>query len=124
MNKTKDDSAAELWRGRIEAQRTGELSVRAYCSANGLHEHQFYWWRRQLGLSPAVRRVRRAPTPDALRFAEVIMANGGTSIVAEPIRLRLSHGRELILPMSMPVQHVAMLVRAIEGLPAVDGVAS
>jgi hypothetical protein len=34
--------------------------------------------------------------------------------IVEPLRLRFSGGRELILPASMPIEQVARLVHAIE----------
>jgi len=112
---------ADVWRERIEAQRGSGLSVRGWCKANAVQEHGFYCWRLKLGLSPARGRRTKA---DAVRFAEVIVAPLATSpgveppvaSVVEPIRLRLSRERELILPMSMPVEQIASLVRAIEAV--------
>jgi hypothetical protein len=109
---TKDRSTAEVWRERIEAHRGSGLSVRAWCRANDFHEHSFYWWRLKLGLSAGGRR-RQIAKVDPVGFAEVVVAPTATS-TCEPIRLRLSRDRELILPASMPIDHVAALVRAIE----------
>lgn len=111
---TRDRATADVWRERIEAHQASGLSVRAWCKANDVHEHGFYWWRSRLGLSPATRRRRRGARADAVRFAEVVVARVATSTGAEPMRLRLVGERELILPVSMPVEQVAMLVRAIE----------
>jgi hypothetical protein len=112
MNTTKDRSTADVWRGRIEAHRGSGLSVRAWCRANDVHEHSFYWWRLKLGLSPGGRR-RRGVSQNVVRFAEVVVAPIATS-TCEPIRLRLAGERELILPVSMSIEHVAALVRALE----------
>lgn len=49
-----------------------------------------------------------------MRFTEVIVTPVAGSTCAEPIRLRLARERELILPMSMSIEQVAALVRAIE----------
>lgn len=109
-----DRVTADVWRERIEAHRASGLSVRAWCKANDVHEHGFYWWRSRLGLSPATGRRRRGVKANVVSFAEVVVAPVTASTGAEPIRLRLAGERELILPMSMPVERVAMLVRAIE----------
>lgn len=111
---TKDRAAADVWRERIEAHRASGLSVRAWCKANDVHEHGFYWWRSRLGLSPASGRRRRGAKVDAVSFAEVVVAPVTASTGAEPIRLRLAGERELILPASMTVERIAALVRAIE----------
>lgn len=111
------NGTAEAWRERIVAHRASNQSIRAWCRQNDCHEHAFYWWRGRLGLSPksATKRPGRHPArphPQAgPRFAEVVV--DGTA--SDSIRLRLSGGRELVLPASMPVEHVAKLVRAIEG---------
>ena len=104
--------AAEGWRERIGAQQASGLSIRAWCKANGCHEHSYYWWRTRLGLQPKRRRLPAGETPgNRILFTEVV-----TNPVAEPIRLRLGSDRELLLPASLPVEQIAKLVRAIEGL--------
>jgi hypothetical protein len=108
---------AEAWRRRIDNQRTSGQSVRAWCEANDAQEGSFYWWRARLGLSPGKRRLRRLlrpaeakPTP--LAFAQVLVHPS----TAEPLRLRLAGERELILPVSMPIEQVAKLIHAIEAV--------
>lgn len=107
------DDRAEDWRRRIEAQRAGGLTVRAWCQANGVREHAFYWWRARLGLSPAVRGAAGTPRAkgNAAGLSRVVVA---ASPLAEGPRLRLGGGRELILPASMPVGRVAELLVALE----------
>jgi hypothetical protein len=107
------NGTADAWRERIASQQASGQSIRAWCGENNHHEHAFYWWRSRLGLSPrsAARRQQRRPVR-SLKFAEVVVAHAG----AEPMRLRLSNGRELVLPASMPVAQLAQLVRAIEGM--------
>ena len=114
---------ADAWRRRIDDQRAGGQSVRAWCKTNDTHEHSFYWWRTRLGLSPGQRPLpvpRKAKTtPPA--FARVILngtqpaaAEPPVESVAEPLRLCFAGGRELILPASMPLERVAGLVHLIE----------
>ena len=103
---------AQAWRERVMAHQASGQSIRGWCLANNHHEHAFYWWRRRLGLSSKseTKRQQRRHPAKPLAFAEVVV--GGAA--PEPMRLRLAGGRELHLPASMPVEHVAKLVRAIE----------
>lgn len=115
-----DTKTAAVWRGRVEAQRRSGLSAAAWCQANGVQVPSFYGWRTRLGLMPV-----RSPAPERpMGFAEVVVGPPRTeptpaSFTAlgtvEPIRVRLHGGRELLLPMAMPLADVATLVRAIEG---------
>ena len=109
---------ADAWRQRIDDQRASGQSIRAWCKANDTQECSFYWWRARLGLSPRKRRLGRPlrlaaakPTPPA--FAQVVVHPP----TAEPLRLRFTGQRELILPASMPLEQVAKLIHAIEGTP-------
>jgi hypothetical protein len=123
-------ATAEVWRERIATQQTGGQSIRALCKQNGWHEHAFYWWRSKLGLSPVsvIRRGRRPKMPAG--FAEVVvdrpvaavsLAKPLTASAAEPLRLCLLGGRELVLPASMSDQRVAALVCLIEGRGSILG---
>lgn len=38
----------QVWRGHIERQAAGRLSIRAYCAQHGVSEPSFYAWRREL----------------------------------------------------------------------------
>jgi hypothetical protein len=106
-------NAADSWRDRLAAQKASGQSIRAWCKASGCHEHSFYWWRARLKLQPSGNHQRRrADSINPITFAEIVGSHP-----AEPIRLRLSEQRELLLPASMAVDQVAKLVRAIEGLP-------
>jgi hypothetical protein len=109
---------ADSWRERITVQRASGQSIRAWCRQNGLPEHAYYWWRCRLGLSPA--RKRRSRQARDLGFAQVVV--GRAAVVeppvwsgVEPIVLRFSGGRELVLPGSMPVGQIAGLIRELEG---------
>ena len=108
--------AAEVWRERVLAQQASGQSVRGWCRANNCPEHGFYWWRASLGLSPvsARKRRRRVRKAASVGFARVLVEPPAAGVVAEPLRLTLIGGRELTLPASMPVEHVARLLRAIE----------
>jgi hypothetical protein len=119
----KTSPTAELWRERILAQQASGQSVRGWCRANDCPEHGFYWWRAKLGLSPASKRKRGRRKPASVAFARVAV-EPPAPVAAEPMRLTLAGGRELALPASMPVEHIARLLRAIEGKPsAIEGAA-
>lgn len=107
---------AEAWREHILAQQASGQSVCGWCRANNCPEPGFYWWRFNLGLSPASKRTRRraARKPVSVKFARVVV-EPPAPIAVEPMRLTLAGGRELALPASMPVEQVARLLRAIEG---------
>jgi hypothetical protein len=103
------NGTADAWRERITSQRASGQSIRSWCREHNHHEHAFYWWRARLGLSPKAAAKRRAA--QAIKFAEVVVNR------VEPISLRLGGGRELLIPASMPPEHIAKLVRAIEAQP-------
>jgi hypothetical protein len=111
--------SVDVWRERIEAQRASGQSIRSWCRENSHHEHAFYSWRRRLGLSPAPARKRQSRRGGGLGFAEVVVdgsvAASPVASLAEPILLRFAGGRELVLPVSMPVWQIAGLVRELEG---------
>ena len=113
--------SAGVWRERIEAQCASGQSIRAWCRENSHHEHAFYSWRRRLGLSPGPARKRRSRRSGGFGFAEVVVGRGGVAAspvaasLAQPILLRFAGGRELMLPMSMPVGQIAGLIRELEG---------
>jgi hypothetical protein len=110
----------ELWRERVLAQQASGQTVRGWCRANNCPEHGFYWWRANLGLSPAsARKRRRVRKAASIGFARVVV-EPLAPVVAEPLRLMLVGGRELTLPASMPVEQVARLLRAIETAGAHD----
>ena len=122
---------AENWRERIQAQQAGGLSIRAWCREHGVADHLFYWWRRRLNLSPvrSHRKKRAAKVMHGpLGFAQVMarvepgvglgvqLPMSVSTSNATAIRLRLGGSRELLLPVTMEIDQVAKLIRAIEGI--------
>jgi len=101
---------ADLWRQRIEAQRASGQSVRAWCSANGVGEQSFYWWRRRLeeNFTPS------KPSKSSLAPAGFTRVKLIEAVSAQPLVLRLAGDRELILPASMPMADLAALIGALE----------
>src|SRR6516165_5990369 len=48
MTKRYDAVKERKWRRVLERWRRSGLSIRAFCGAEGIGEHLFYWWRREL----------------------------------------------------------------------------
>ena len=114
---TSVNGKADVWRQRIEAQRASGQSIRAWCTANGTHEHSFYFWRKRLAGITECKTALAKAKPQAVESGRSAMAFARAVVgpaVFEPLRLRLPGERELILPASMPVEQVARLVHAIE----------
>jgi transposase-like protein len=113
-------TAADTWRERVVAQQGSRQSIRAWCREHGCHEHAFYWWRARLGLSPVARKRSARPmvADKPVEFTRIVVKKPllvPVANLAEPMRLALIGGRELILPASMPVEQIVGLLRAIEG---------
>jgi hypothetical protein len=111
----------EKWERMVAGQRASGQSVRAWCQAHGCAEHSFYWWRAKLARLAEQGQQRPA---GGSGFAELIVDGCGAEKRgrdhAEPMVLKLSAGRELVLPGTMPVVEVARLLGALEK-QAVDG---
>ncbi len=116
----RDPARERNWRGLLKQFAASGQSVRQFCATRRLRETAFYFWRREIQRrdrqTPAERRSGNRP-PRRLTFAQVRLQPPRPAISEEGPRLRLAGGRELLLPASMPVEHVARLVHAIEGLP-------
>ena len=56
-NKSRREETREFWEAAIRLWKDSGLSVREFCSREGLAEHSFYSWRREL--------VAEAATPEA-----------------------------------------------------------
>ena len=48
MTKRNDAVKERKWRRVVRRWRRTGLSIRAFCRAEGIGEHLFYWWRREL----------------------------------------------------------------------------
>ena len=123
MGTASRQATGNVWRERIAAQHASGLSIRAWCRDNGYGEHLFYSWRAKLGLRPhemvAGRALGAMTAPlESIPFAEVVIgapAQPPVASEAEPLCLKLAGGRELVLPASMPIEHMAKLLRLVEG---------
>ena len=113
----------EQWQALIDAQAASGQGVEPYCRQHGITTSCFYRWRRFLsGASGAAtpwagHKKRRPAGP--VGFAQVKVGEGRPAVPAsaEPMRLRLAGGRELVLAASTPAARVAELLLALEALP-------
>ena len=48
MTRRNDAVKERKWRRVVRRWRRTGLSIRAFCGAEGIGEHLFYWWRREL----------------------------------------------------------------------------
>jgi transposase len=82
-NATRDLDRELHWRTVLARWRRSELSVRAFCQAEGVSEPTFYLWRRKLDRAqpkpPAflpVHIVSEVVEPPAIPGIEIVLANG------------------------------------------------
>jgi|SRR5271155_687100 hypothetical protein len=80
----------QLWSERLERFRASGLSVVAFCKAEGICSHSFYYWKRLLAApaeAPAAPRLLPVRLQPAGAAIEVVLPTGPT--------LRLPHGCDL-----------------------------
>jgi hypothetical protein len=108
---------AGFWREVIARQRRSGDSIRAFCSANGLGEPSFYWWRRRLaGLDAKAGRGAQTPTFVPVR----LVAEPGASSAPLPAgTIELVLGGGCCIRLRGPVD-TAALATVLEVLRADD----
>lgn len=110
----RDPAREEFWREALRRQRGSGLTVRAFCAREQLAETAFHAWRRILRERDAERRQDRPAAP-APAFVPVVVREDRREPDAADIVIDLRGGRVMRLPVSTPVEHLAALIRAIEG---------
>ena len=114
----------EQWHALIEAQPSSGLGVEEYCRQLQVTTSCFYRWRRALTVTsgatpPRVAKHRRLPALQGFAAVQVLQDQEGPGLLPpEPLRLALAGGRELILPVSMPIQRLVELLVALECGPS------
>src|SRR5215510_16095532 len=87
MTKRYDGVKERKWRRVLGRWRRSGLSIRAFCGAEGIGEHLFYWWRRELAQrdkhkAAASKKVTVATKPAAFVPVRVVADQGaGIEIV-------------------------------------------
>lgn len=74
------------WRKHVSAHARSGLTARAYCQANGLSEHSFYGWRREL--SERDREAKRSSP----QFTEVVLT-GAAPANSSVLQIHLESAR-------------------------------
>ena len=96
MSRSTDPSSWERWRERLRRFESCNLTVAAYCQAEGVSQAGFYLWRKKLraGAAPGLRRGKPTkPTSTKLAFVPVV-ATSFTSVVV----VTLTNGVRVELP--------------------------
>lgn len=106
------------WRRHLARWRRSGLTVREYCGAEELAEHNFYAWKRALAERDrqANRSRERRGRRRAVPFVPVqVVADEPTSPPAGSIEVVLGNGRVLRLEPGCDLQVVKQLVAMLEG---------
>jgi hypothetical protein len=109
-----------FWREVFRRQPGSGLSAQAFCRRERLAPASFYAWRRilaerdgQRALQASVRVATAGRTsPAGASFRPVVVRSLPTA--EGRLVLELAQGRALHLPASMPIEHVAQLIIALE----------
>jgi hypothetical protein len=96
------------------------LSIRKWCSQEGVTETTFYYWQRAIAQRDREHNPAAADTP---AFVPLVLSQSRRNARPERIVLRLRGGRWMRLPAGMEVALVGQLVHAIEGFSDREGVA-
>ena len=105
---TKDDQQ-QFWQMAIETWRASGLSVRQFCTKEGLSEPSFYSWRKKLVGDDSEQENQRKP--ESSSFIEVAIPQNASAA----IELLLISGNTLRIPAgidSMTLSTVLSVVRA------------
>lgn len=114
----RDPKRERFWREALRRHKGSGLTVRAFCAREQLAETAFHAWRRTVRERDAERRPARTPAPAAPAPAfvpVVVRETERPEPAAADIAIELRGGRVMRLAASMPAEHLARIVHAIEG---------
>jgi len=103
------DDQQQFWQMALETFKSSGLSVRQFCTKEGLSEPSFYSWRKKLAGDGSEQEDQRKPEPSA--FIEVAMPQNTPAA----IELLLTSGNTLRIPAgvdSTTLSTVLSVVRA------------
>jgi transposase-like protein len=106
----RDPNREAFWRLALARQRQSGLGVGQWCSAHGVTDSAFYYWRTTLA-----RRDRNRGATGAPAFLPIVLSPPKRNEGSGRITVRLRGGRVMRLPTGMDAAGVAALVHAIEG---------
>jgi hypothetical protein len=133
----RDSKREQFWRDALARFGSSGLSVREFCRREKLGEPLFYAWRRTIAerdravplsggraaLHKRSRSLRSRPAggpkghPTPATFLPVVMSHEPAPLAAN-ISIQLRGGRTLRFDDSLPAQHLAEFVRALEATEA------
>ena len=115
MARAADWSKRQVWQQRLRRFEQCELTVAAFCQAEGVSVASFQQWRRVLGHRPAARRyARQASTKSRQAFLPVEIVGAAT------IEIHFPNGARLTVPAG-DLAALEAAVAAVGHLPAVNG---
>lgn len=96
----------QLWAERLQRFADSDLSVAAFCRAEGVPLQTFYYWKRRLA------QTHNGHTPDAPRLLPIRLTQPPA-----PVELLLPGGTRLSLRPGCDLAFVRSLVEALGGTP-------
>ncbi len=115
MARAADWSKRQAWQARLQRFEQCDLTVAAFCQAEGVSVASFQQWRRILGHHPAARRyARQTSTKSRQAFLPVEIVGSAT------IEIQLPNGARLTVPAG-DLAALEAAVAAVGRLPAANG---
>jgi transposase len=100
----------QLWRRRIDEQRTSGLTIRAFCHRHELREPSFYFWRRTLA-------DRDRTAADSVKPAFVPVKVALPSRPASAVEVQLPDGVRVSVAAGCEAALLAMVLAALAARP-------
>ena len=97
----------QFWQMVIETWKSSELSVRQFCTREGLSEPSFYSWRKKLVGDDSEQEDQRQPEPSA--FIEVAMPQNTSAA----IEFLLTSGNTLRIPAGVDSAALSMVLSVV-----------
>ena len=114
MMKRYDGAKERKWRRVLGRWRRSGLSIRAFCATDGIGEHLFYWWRRQLAerdkQKPEASKKATAATKVAAFVPVRVVTDQGAGI-----EIVLRGGQVVRLQSGFDRQALAQVLAVLEG---------
>jgi hypothetical protein len=124
MARSYDPAKEQFWRRVLARRQASGLTIRAYCEAHGLSEHNFHRWQRVLAERPGGRSAQpRAPTtkpaggPDAEAVPLFVPLNVdiATRATGSALEVVLSSGRLIRVRPGFDAATLGQIVACLEG---------
>jgi hypothetical protein len=115
MGRAADWSKRRVWQQRLQRFEHGDLTVAAFCQAEGVSVASFQQWRRILGGRPVARRdARQTSTTSRQAFLPVQIVGAAT------IEIHLPNGARLAVPAG-DLTALEAAIAAVGRLPTASG---